>query len=210
MKRQALIDGLTFEPFVFEEEPNNSEYERDYKRPTQETRGRVRAGAVLKLKDGDVYFVGECNTRLGVCDDCCEFKYEDIVEIAYLWGPEHRNDIERVFAISAERWKAETKFLSDATKIVLHRDYQRIIDLGPEVIPYILERIGVGEGHWSWALESITGDHPIEAEHHGNSHAVRDAWIRWGIEHGYLKEGCSHPWHDEPYGSVGRCPGCGI
>jgi hypothetical protein len=86
--RQALIDSLTFEPFVFEEEPNNSEYERSYKRPTQETRGRVRAGAVLKLKDGYLYFVGECNELLGVCDDCCEFKHEDIVEIAYLWEEE--------------------------------------------------------------------------------------------------------------------------
>lgn len=80
---QQVIDSLTFEPFIFEKEPPWEGAE--HMSISEATKRRVRTGAVVRLKDGDVYFVGDCNAILGVCDDCCEFKYEDIGEIAYLW-----------------------------------------------------------------------------------------------------------------------------
>ncbi len=39
-------------------------------------------GDVLKLKDGSLKLVGDVNRELGVCDDCVEFKYTDIIEVA--------------------------------------------------------------------------------------------------------------------------------
>lgn len=82
MTRDSIIDGLNFESFRYEEAPL---WENGPVRPTDETRQQVRAGAVLKLKDGSTHFVGDCNELLGVCDDCREFDYKDIAEIAHLW-----------------------------------------------------------------------------------------------------------------------------
>lgn len=83
---KEIIDNLDFQPFKYEVGPPFEG--ATYMRPTKETRARVQPGAVLKLKTGGFYLVGDCNAILGVCDDCCEFGYEDIAEIAYLWEPE--------------------------------------------------------------------------------------------------------------------------
>lgn len=45
---------------------------------------RIRAGAVLRV-GGEDYLVGDVNELLGVCDDCRDFRYEDIDAIAYLF-----------------------------------------------------------------------------------------------------------------------------
>lgn len=45
----------------------------------------VRPGAVLRIKSGELKLVGHVNANLGVCDDCVDFVYEDIVEVAYLY-----------------------------------------------------------------------------------------------------------------------------
>lgn len=45
----------------------------------------VRPGAILRLKSGELRLVGHVNANLGVCDDCTEFQYQDISEVAYLY-----------------------------------------------------------------------------------------------------------------------------
>lgn len=45
----------------------------------------IRPGAILRLKSGELRLVGHVNANLGVCDDCVEFQYEDISEVAYLY-----------------------------------------------------------------------------------------------------------------------------
>lgn len=45
----------------------------------------VRPGAILRLKSGELRLVGHVNANLGVCDDCIEFQYQDISEVAYLY-----------------------------------------------------------------------------------------------------------------------------
>lgn len=47
-------------------------------------REEFTVGTVLKLKDGSIKVVGDVNTLLGVCDDCTEFKREDIKEVAHI------------------------------------------------------------------------------------------------------------------------------
>lgn len=112
LKRGVVISNLSFEPFVFEEEPNKSEYQRSYKRSTEETRKQVRAGAVLKLKDGEIYFVGDCNEMLGGCDDCCDFRHEDIAEIAYLWEEEPESEVQDTWE---DKLRAELVAREDST-----------------------------------------------------------------------------------------------
>ena len=46
---------------------------------------RIKAGDVLKLKNGKYILVGHVNKHLGVCDDCTNFSEKDIKEIASLF-----------------------------------------------------------------------------------------------------------------------------
>ena len=64
--------------------------------------------------------------------------------------------------------------------------YQRIIGLGPSAIPLILRELENEPGHWFWALAALTGENPAAQGTAGNVDAMREAWLQWGRERGYL------------------------
>lgn len=94
--------------------------------------------------------------------------------------------IERRFGALADEWKRETEFLSAANQMFLVPSYQRIIGLGPAVIPLILRELRKEPNHWFWALAALTGDNPVRPEDLGNVRVMRRAWTEWGRERGYL------------------------
>ena len=84
------------------------------------------------------------------------------------------------------QWKEETRYLSSATLISEHASYQKIIAMGVSVIPLILEDLQTTQSHWFIALRKISGANPVPTEAIGNVHRMRDSWLRWGIDAGYL------------------------
>lgn len=88
------------------------------------------------------------------------------------------------FAELADQWVAETAMLSSLQRKVLHRAYQQIIGMGEKAIPMILARLRDEGGYWFWALTAITGDE-LASDEIGYDNA-REAWLRWGMEAGYL------------------------
>jgi len=64
--------------------------------------------------------------------------------------------------------------------------YQQIIGLGPSAIPLILRELENEPGHWFWALAALTGENPAGQGAVGNVEAMRQAWLQWGRERGYL------------------------
>jgi hypothetical protein len=85
----------------------------------------------------------------------------------------------------AETWRNEVLFSSSTTEIVLNQSYQRIIGLGPDVLPFILGELARSLDHWFWALAAITGHEPTGVEE-GDSEGLRQAWLAWGREHGLI------------------------
>jgi hypothetical protein len=77
---KQLAERLTFKPFKAREEKT------DYgtTRWVPDSRHPIRAGSVLRLKNGRVQIVGDCNELFGVCDDCVEYGYKDIKEVAHI------------------------------------------------------------------------------------------------------------------------------
>src|SRR6266542_5554893 len=71
---------------------------------------------------------------------------------------------EKKFQDLAQKWRKETKHISSLTKAILHPAYQRIIGMGPVAIKFILRELEERPHHWFWALESITGDNPVQPE----------------------------------------------
>jgi hypothetical protein len=87
----------------------------------------------------------------------------------------------------AAQWKERSRYLSNTAQMAMLEPYQRIIGMGPVVVPLILEELRREPDHWFWALESITEQNPVPPESVGQLRAMTDAWTRWGEQHGLLK-----------------------
>jgi hypothetical protein len=75
----------------------------------------------------------------------------------------------------------------------MHPAYQRIIGMGPAVVPFMLERFRDGAlEHWFWALSAITGENPITEDIAGNIKKMAEAWVQWGKTNGYLTDSTQH------------------
>lgn len=46
----------------------------------------LKPGMVLKTKNGTLLLVGDVNRLMGVCDDCKDFDWDDIVEYADIYS----------------------------------------------------------------------------------------------------------------------------
>jgi hypothetical protein len=90
--------------------------------------------------------------------------------------------LEETFANLTDEWKGATEFSSSMTDIVMHPAYQRIIGLGPKVIPLVLRDLEVNGGHWFAALGALTGANPVDDEDAGRHRRMREAWLNWGRE----------------------------
>ncbi|MEO2091441.1 MAG: hypothetical protein ABGY75_18440, partial [Gemmataceae bacterium] len=82
-----------------------------------------------------------------------------------------------LFRQLADQWHGETQFLSSTTAICTHPAYQRIIGLGPQVIPLILAELEKQPAHWFWALQALTGENPVRLADQGNVPAMTAARI---------------------------------
>lgn len=85
-----------------------------------------------------------------------------------------------VFNSSLAQWKQDTAFTSSLTEMLLHPSYQRIIGLGPDVVPFILMELKDNGGHWFWALAALSGENPVKPEHQGKPRLMKEAWLAWG------------------------------
>lgn len=91
-------------------------------------------------------------------------------------------DLIASFEELAGRWSADCLFESSSDKLFSHPAYQRIIGLGPKVVPLIVRRLQGEPDHWFWALRAITGENP--ASGHKNLDDAAEAWIGWATVRG--------------------------
>ena len=67
-----------------------------------------------------------------------------------------------------------------------HLAYQAIIKLGPAVVPLLLRDLEKTGRHWFVALATLTLADPVPADQSGNIAKMKEAWLQWGHEQGYL------------------------
>lgn len=88
------------------------------------------------------------------------------------------------FSELAETWQRETALESFLDRKAMHPAYQRIIGLGPAVVPLILRELAERPGHWFWALNALTGE-----DHAQGTQTVAEAGralLAWGRERGLI------------------------
>jgi hypothetical protein len=95
-------------------------------------------------------------------------------------------DVRGQFARLAADWKAQSRYLSNTAQMAMLRPYQRIIGLGPAVVPHILAELDREPDQWFWALEAITGEDPVPADAAGKVREMARAWVDWGRARGLV------------------------
>lgn len=99
--------------------------------------------------------------------------------------PEHRQArVGREFNRLAREWEAETAIYSFVDMKVSHPAYRKIINLGKDVIQYLLRDMRDSPGYWSDALVELTGNDPVPDDA-ATLDDVAAAWVKWGRSAGY-------------------------
>jgi hypothetical protein len=90
--------------------------------------------------------------------------------------------LEKQVADLLEEWRRETAPLSSSRARTSHPAYQKIIALGPAVLPALLRDMKrTQDGHLSKILVSLTAASPVTNEERGKPRAVAEAWLRLRI-----------------------------
>jgi hypothetical protein len=95
-------------------------------------------------------------------------------------------EAEAKFRHYASKWKEEIGGESSLTNITNNMNYLRIIRIGDEAIPLILQELQRDPAPWFVALRAISEDDSVGRDSPGNFRKMAAAWIQWGKDHGYI------------------------
>ena len=90
----------------------------------------------------------------------------------------------KLFSSLVRQWKDETLTLSSIEEIALHPAYQRIIGMGPAVVPWILRELEAEPDQWFWALRALTGENPVDTGARGRIAEMAQCWLSWARHRG--------------------------
>jgi hypothetical protein len=97
-----------------------------------------------------------------------------------------RRDTRGRFERLAREWKEKSRHLSNTAQMAMLTAYQRIIGMGWDAVPYILEELRREPNQWFWALEAITEENPVPPEAAGKVRQMAQAWVEWGKQQGLI------------------------
>lgn len=96
------------------------------------------------------------------------------------------DELRSEFTRLVKSWKTGHHRGFDVAQMVEHPAYQRIIEMGDQAVPLILEELEREIDHWFPALRQLTGASPVPEESKGNLTKMRDAWLGWGRGEEYI------------------------
>lgn len=82
------------------------------------------------------------------------------------------------------QWEYDMKYKSSATQILSHPSVAGVIQMGPEVIPLVLNAMKENF-HLTFVLHKLTGEWPVKDEYAGNGPKIVECWRKWAKKHGY-------------------------
>lgn len=89
------------------------------------------------------------------------------------------DNVKQKFLKLRKEWFDDTAHLSSPIQSAKHPAYQQVIGMGPKVVPFLIQDQLENGTHWFWALQSITGENPIQENHRGNIEKMANDWNRW-------------------------------
>jgi hypothetical protein len=104
---------------------------------------------------------------------------EEIHDFIAAEASEDTSDLKAAFRKFAERWRRETALVSSSTARTQNRWYKKIIELGPAVVPMIIDELRERPDLWFDALEELTGTSPVPESSRDSVLKSAQAWIDW-------------------------------
>ena len=98
------------------------------------------------------------------------------------------DNAEQLFEDLAKTWAQDTDMISDMTMVLNHRAYRRIIGMGKDALIPIFKSLEAGGGPWFSALDAITRAEPVPEAHRRSARLMREDWIKWGRDNGWLPD----------------------
>jgi hypothetical protein len=92
----------------------------------------------------------------------------------------------------ARKWREERGSTSSPSKLVNTESYRKIIGMGPKAIEMLLSELQRQPDFWFAALRAVTDEDPVPDEARGNVKKMREAWLDWGVHHGYIEPPNGH------------------
>lgn len=93
---------------------------------------------------------------------------------------------ETAFNDSVAEWFSQTWMIASPEDKFNHPAYQRIIEMGNKVLPFIFDEFQEEPFNWFFALRRITGENPVQP---GSSYEETvKAWLRWGEKRNYVTD----------------------
>ncbi|WP_461255462.1 hypothetical protein [Treponema sp. R80B11-R83G3] len=118
-------------------------------------------------------------------------RYKNKTNDAYPFTEKEKNDtkysletddiavnIGNVFEELYTQWRAQTKFdsfIGNSTD----SNHEKIIQLGNDAVPFIINKLRTENAHLFIALNKITGKNPVKKENRGNVRKMAKDWIHW-------------------------------
>ena len=93
--------------------------------------------------------------------------------VAFLINTMRESDDKALFTKYLEEWQCDTRFLSSVATITEHPSFLRIVNMGGNAVPYIVEEIERKPSNLVWALNAIFH------KKIGEGSSVTDACRQW-------------------------------
>ncbi|MDO8509180.1 MAG: hypothetical protein Q7S27_05865 [Nanoarchaeota archaeon] len=98
-----------------------------------------------------------------------------------------KDNLKKKFEKLALKWYEDTCIHSNPEIINSHPNCEKLIKMGEPIIPFILEDIKNSKyGDWGYILKTISREDPVPRHHYGFYNSMRDDWLAWGKNKGYI------------------------
>lgn len=93
------------------------------------------------------------------------------------------NEINRLL----DKVREDTGCYSTHIHMLLHPDYQKLVDMGDIIVPYIVHLMTQSGAHWIhfFLLKELTGAQPVPPEHAGRFTHILIDWLQWYVNSKY-------------------------
>ena len=116
-------------------------------------------------------------------DDGSVVHLEDVIAAITAITPQ---EPEERFTFLSQWFREGTWMHSASSQINKHPAAKLVIAMGEPAIPMALAELTSHPHHWYGILQQLTGAQPVPEDHAGQMAHVRQDWLDWGRENGYI------------------------
>lgn len=102
-------------------------------------------------------------------------------------GSVNVSSTEETFRSAVAEWTCGKGPTSSSTKLVAHPAFRRIVAMGTEAVPYLLQELKREPSLLVVALREITAENPVPRESSGKISDAAKAWVAWEEKNGLLR-----------------------